>query len=662
MSERWCCARTIGFGASATRSEVLMACLDRETATSYLRGDLEPQEAERWSAHLASCEACRRVVEEISALIDDVRQDLMRLDVARNERLIHLIDPSNSSNPSHPGSPSNSSNSGGWFNHAWSNFANLRTVSVALASVLVFTIVLLTRGTPVSAAEILQRATFAERSVEQKPGDVLFRVVTVEERRGAARTLVSRRRVEIWRKTGTAVAARRAYNEAGRLVAAEWIDKAGARTLYANGHAPAAAKSGDVLLPARALLLSEQIWRLDLSATTFASLIEGATTARATETSDAIQISYESTSSELIAATLTLAKSDLRAIEQTLQLGAGQDSREFRIAEDRVSHVAPEKVEASMFSVDANLENLQLPTARPAVITPKRLSDSALMGLELEALHLLDGAGALLGEQVNVTRTPTGIVRVEATVDSNARKDDLERALAPLSRSAGVHVTVETFETAAKRDRSRDREADADADGNPTGQTRTPVLREVEIHKDDIPVGPFLRRYFGSSGAADAGVDPAVADQVRTFASRAVEQSRLIVQHAWAMKGLASRYRLDAQRLLDDRARTTWQAMIREHAAAVADHASQLRHLLQPAFFPDESIALATRDTSDATVDDIGVAAERILTLAHTQDDAVRTALVTSTTASSTTTFLQTQQFWHALSELVTLAQRAAAQ
>jgi len=58
-----------------------MACLDRETATAYLRGDLEPDDAERWAAHLANCEVCRQLVEEVSALIDEVRQDLMALDV-----------------------------------------------------------------------------------------------------------------------------------------------------------------------------------------------------------------------------------------------------------------------------------------------------------------------------------------------------------------------------------------------------------------------------------------------------------------------------------------------------------------------------------------------------------------------------------------------------
>src|SRR5919109_5263012 len=77
MSARWCSARTNASAANVTLSEATMACLDNETATAYLRGDLEPDEAARWAAHLAECEACRLLVQEVSALIDSVRQDLM---------------------------------------------------------------------------------------------------------------------------------------------------------------------------------------------------------------------------------------------------------------------------------------------------------------------------------------------------------------------------------------------------------------------------------------------------------------------------------------------------------------------------------------------------------------------------------------------------------
>lgn len=610
-----------------------MACLDRETATAYLRGDFDPDEAERWAAHLAVCEACRGVVEEVSALIEDVRHDLMTLDASSHaawsspDRLIARHDRDRPSAP--PASA--------WWRPT--------TIGVTLASLVMIAIVLWMRGTPVSAAEILARASTAERTTNQQAGLVLFRVVTVEERRGRTRTLVSRRRVETWRQTGTTLTARRAYNETGHLVAAEWIDSAGARTLYATGQAPA--KRDEAPLTSRELLRTRQLWRLELSATSFSSLIESPAAAHATETADAVRISYESALSDLTAATLTLSTSDLHAVEQTLSLGRGDDVYEFRIAEDRVTRVAPESVDASVFDVDANLARGSSPAARLAA-PPRRPSESMVMGLEIEALRLLDGAGALLGEQVSVARTPAGIVRVEATVDSRARKDEIERALAPLARHEGVRVDIETFEAAAA---ARDRER------RPSGQSR--VVRAVEIERDDIAVGPTLRRYFRSSPSAESESDAEIDRRVRTFASQAVEHSRLIVRHAWAMKNLARRYSPEARLALDEDARAAWLTLIRRHASAIADRGDRLRQLLHPVFFAGEPLAVPA---SDVPVEDVSVASERILTLAQTQDDAVRNALVASGTPAATIAFLQTPSFWNSLTELVTLAGRAAAE
>lgn len=609
-----------------------MACLDRETATAYLRGDLEPPEAERWAAHVASCRVCRLVVEAVSALIDDVRQDLMTLDAAADV---------------------SSRRSDGMIEHrgdATSRpiVASLasRTFAAAVASAIVLGIVLWVRGTPVSAAEILQRATTAERVTDEDPGGVLFRVLTVEERRGAARTLISRRRVETWRRTATPVSARRAYDEAGRLVAAEWIDRAGARTLYASGLPPA--RNVRPPVATAALLRAEQAWRVDLSASAFSTLIGSPAAARAIESANALHISYESALAELPAATLTLSKPDLRAVEQTVRLGRGDDAREFRIAEDRFGRVALEDVAATVFDVDADLERSLPPPGRVAPAA-RRLSEQALLGLEVHALELLDTAGALLGEQVDVARMPGGIVRVEAMVDSARRAEELERALAPLARNTNVRIHVETFQAAARRQVRESRPLDSPHD---------PVVRSVEVDTDDIAVAPLLQRYFASSDPMES--ESAVAARVRTFANQAVDESRLIVQHAWATKNLAGRYGPDALRLLDESSRTAWRTLIRQHATVIANHGARLRRLLQPAFFPDQTLDSA--GPAPREQEDVGVAAEAMLTLAYTQDDAVRTALATSTVPSTTTTFLQTRPFWSVLTELVTLAQRTAAE
>src|SRR5262249_23833232 len=47
---------------------------------AYLRGDLDPHQAALCAAHVADCDTCRQIVEEISALMDHARDALRELE------------------------------------------------------------------------------------------------------------------------------------------------------------------------------------------------------------------------------------------------------------------------------------------------------------------------------------------------------------------------------------------------------------------------------------------------------------------------------------------------------------------------------------------------------------------------------------------------------
>ena len=65
-------------------------------------------------------------------------------------------------------------------------------------------------------------------------------------------------------------------------------------------------------------------------------------------------------------------------------------------------------------------------------------------------LRLLNQAGADLGEQINVTRTPEGRLQVEGIVDTEKRKDELLRALAPVHNNAAVMIDVKSVSEAVR--------------------------------------------------------------------------------------------------------------------------------------------------------------------------------------------------------------------
>ena len=58
----------------------MVTCLDKETAAALISGELSVSEAEACAVHIDRCQPCRRMVEETTKMIDDVRRDLQLID------------------------------------------------------------------------------------------------------------------------------------------------------------------------------------------------------------------------------------------------------------------------------------------------------------------------------------------------------------------------------------------------------------------------------------------------------------------------------------------------------------------------------------------------------------------------------------------------------
>jgi hypothetical protein len=391
------------------------------------------------------------------------------------------------------------------------------------------------------------------------------------------------------------------------------------------------------------LFIAGEPWQVDLSAQVFSTLLPSRERARVTEAAGTISLYYEFGDGAPIAATmLVLSGRDLRAIEQTIQVGRGEDRREYRLAEDRIAFLSGDAVPPGMFEPE-----LAAPDRRASPVTalrpaPRPPSPERLFGLEIEALRLLDAAGALLGEQVTVIRTQDQ-VRIRAMVDSDGRKRELERAIEPLAGDSRVVIDVQTFAAVAERQPD-------------SGSSIR--FREVDVPGGDIPVGPQLRRFFGS--AAGQAATPETQEQVRAFARRVVEHSRLTVQHAWAIKRLQARYSPHEAAALPADARSTWRRMIGDHARNVAERGEIIRALLHPVFMVGGEAPTEAPRLERSPPSDVRQIAEQLLDLVHTQDQAVRTAFSASSDPGRGDTFIATRQFFERLDELVNLARRLA--
>jgi DNA-directed RNA polymerase specialized sigma24 family protein len=521
-------------------------------------------------------------------------------------------------------------------------------VTALFALILIAALVLYLRvpTRPVSATELLSRATTAEESIAARTDQVIHRTISLEENSSNG-ALIARRKIEIWQSAEKGITARRLFDDHGALIAGDWRRSDGVQTLYHHGARPQLQS-----VPgnrAAASISFDAVWQLDPSAKQFAQLIGDAHAAQVESLPSTYVISYTGNgSSGLIRATLVLSRDDLRAIEQTLVVAQATEVREFRFTEASFERHSPATVAPAVFDPDPEL----ISSARPDTRTPTPDARAVAPGpqpptptvataeLEVEVLHLLNQVGADLNDQTSVTRTSDGKLRIGGLVDTDQQKAEIVRALAPVSSNPAVQIQIETVAEAVRRQ--------VRPGSSPAGTT----VERVEIAQARMAAYEDLRRYFGK--------DESRADEeIKQFAARMLNQSSQAMSQAGTMRRLARQFSQEDLRTMSLEAKAKWIAVIRAHARTFEQQTRLLRIELQPIFFPDAS--------ADQSLDGIQItddaslirAVERLFEQGSANDDVIRSAFaVTSETAR--TSAIKTPQFWRSLVGAEKLSARIA--
>jgi RNA polymerase sigma factor (sigma-70 family) len=525
-------------------------------------------------------------------------------------------------------------------------------IAVLMAALLVTaTLIWLNRPeTTLTGAVLLDRAGVAEQAIAQLRDRVSHRVINLEERRSPEGAVVSRRRIEIWQNHGTGDRAQRLYDESNQLVAGTWQKADGERVIYQHGSklqsqaAPAA--------PADLLLTLENIWQLDPSARIFSNLVAEPSAVRVEHRSTTYVLTCEKEraigASRLLKATLTLNQSDLRPIEQTLLVQRGGDLREYRSAETSFELVPSKAVDKAVFQVEPELIGGNRPTGRTGDWAHRDLTSSrvppltsasapavASAELEVDVAYLLNQAKADRNEQVALTRSAGGSLRVEGIVENEQRKSELLRALAPVSQNPAVTIDIRTVDDALQR----------------TQRPSAISIHQAEATASSVAVDRELREYFSkNSSTANSDVDEAI----RSFSSRTVKRAYDALFHAIALKQLINRFANVDMRTVAPDARAKWLGMVREQAAAFERETSTLRRELQPIFFAGaESNGVEEWKIADDA--DLAAAVEKLHKLAIANNEAVRNAFTISSRSSAAAL---KSSFWRSSANAESLAQR----
>jgi RNA polymerase sigma factor (sigma-70 family) len=512
--------------------------------------------------------------------------------------------------------------------------------AVVIAGFLYFKINL---SQPVTATDLLQRAGVAEKTTGEQ---VRHRFINLEERRSAEGAIVAQHKIEIWENRGGGVAAQRLYDQSNKLIGGTWQRADGVRLVYHHGSRPQSQPA--VTTPDDLLLNLDEIWQLQPSAQSFAALIEQPVFAAVEERSATYVLRYEKGrtigASQLLKATLTLSKSDLHPIEQTLLVLRGGVLREFRFVEASFELVPLKSVAPKVFEIEPELTGGVGEPGRPEHwafrdLTASRVPPSpststppvASAELEVDVAYLLNRAKADRNEQVNLTRSAGGSLRVEGVVDTQERKDEFLRALAPVINNPAVRIEIRTVAEATQRP-----------------NTGTVSVQQVEETTNTVAVNEELRAYFLKT-EANAPVD----ESIRNYSSRMVHYAYDALFHAIELKRLINRFETYDMRAVAPDARNKWLAMIHEHAASLEQKIALVRQETQPVFFPGVTLS-ATEEVSIQSDDDLARAVERLHKLTLSNNAAVRAALTIS--AQSSAAAIRSASFWQSLQKSEQLA------
>ncbi|MDQ3818803.1 MAG: sigma-70 family RNA polymerase sigma factor [Acidobacteriota bacterium] len=521
-------------------------------------------------------------------------------------------------------------------------------ITAVVSLILIAALLFIRLHVPVaSAAELLRRSTAAEETVVENPQLVLHRTINLEERRASVDGLVARHRIEVWQSTKVGIRLRRIYDEQNSLIAGEWTKRDGASTVYHRGAEPQERTSPDVA--AGAVLETGELWRLDPSAREFGMLVGRNDAVEVEERANTYVLSYRNDTAgnagKLLRATLTLDKNNLRAVEQTLTVERDGEAREYRFIEAGFEQTPAASVAPAIFQPEPELlgraERIRGGAAGKAQAADDPLHPSSLIPhpsavaspeLEIEVTYLLNRIKANLGEQVSMTRTTGGTLRVEALVETEGRKEEILRALSPVVNNPAVKVEVSTVAEAVKRQKES-KPADA-------------KVREVEVQSNKIPADAELRAYFSARLVGNEAID----EEISRYASRVMSHSRQALLQASALKQLVRRFSPQEMRALAPEAQSKGLAMIREHASAYMREVAALRQELRPVFNGGGEAAVETVNEGA-----LASAADRLLQLSYSNDETVRSAFTVSADGRSGAA-IKSAQFWRSLAAAEKLA------
>lgn len=502
------------------------------------------------------------------------------------------------------------------------------TVALILVTVLLFVRFSVPR---VTAGELLDRVTRVETTILENADIATYRTLSLETRRSDRAELI-KQRVEIWHSAKLRKTSRRIYDAAGKLSKGEWSQTDGAATIYQPGRSPESRVSAG--LAGDAIIEAGEYWRLDLSAQSFRALVKNSDSIVVKEDPTSYLLTFNADKPAVIThATLRIDKQSTRSVEQTLILNQNGVASEVHFVETGFEQTSLDAAPQSAFEPDKEFGISSTSLRAPERSDSKIVSAPEVVAsveLEIEVTYLLNRIKANLGEQISVSRTAGGTLRVEAITETQSRKAEILQALEPVRNNPAVRIDVSTVAEAARR-------------VDTTSHTKNPIDREVEVADSSGPSDSELRTYFMSRVPPDA-----VDSEIRTFTQAVMSNSRQAVLRASALQKLVQQFSASDVQSLSSDAREKWSTMIREQIVGYQRSVAAVRNNLRR-IYPAAGSA-----TAIARAGSLQEASAQLLRISFRNDDVIRRAFTVPEENSGSAAF--SVELWQSLAEAEQLA------
>jgi RNA polymerase sigma factor (sigma-70 family) len=495
----------------------------------------------------------------------------------------------------------------------------------------------------INPGNLLERAR-AQESATLPANVATHRVIELEKLRRSDGAVVRKNRIEIWGDLVRGVNARRVYDENGRLTTGAWIetnrnDGRSLRRIYRRGSSQTLESVGQDT--ARTIPASE-MWQLDPSATLFMAMLSRPNVLRVNETSDTYVLDCDAEQGRadgLLKASLTLRKTDLHPIAQSLVIADSGETYDYRFVETLFEHPRLDLLAPSVFQPDAELtSNADASSRATHAVRSSGAHVMTTSELELNVVYALDRFRTKFGDQLSVLKTPSGVLEIRGVVDSEETRNEVHRELSLfVDDPAAIRIRLDTAAEFLARTPPR------------SGRV---IVNDFAGSGQAIPVYADLSQYFSAYGSGQTEQE---RDRlVRDFAAQTIGRSQRALSHSLELKQLGSRFSPEQFDQFTPSARARWFSLVRNHAEALRRELVTLDEELQRTLF-SRNDGLSAEHVEIPTDAQLLSEIDRLQQLVLAIDQAVRSSFAVST-GTATSDGVKTLRFRRELAASIRLA------